>query len=304
MLLRNARDIEFHALRAWESHRAGQAPEPWCGVHAAWPRPAAAAARRLAGQANWARGQDLLWIVPGTTLTQVEAALAAAAAHFEGLAPAWTVHRLALEGGKVATVTRIETGRAPFVVRASGGRLETPWLEPGEAKPRSAMRLDLVRLFTPRAELPQVEVLEASLSFYHNTQPRVRTTFRWSADAALYLIPREASRLVVPLHRFRVAVELPAAGFMGRATEVNVTADRQSPAVRVTESAVLVEGIGRLFLFTTGTTERADLDLANTPARLLAEFTPAGADFAVTTTAELRPEKPEEGGTQAARWKG
>ena len=304
MLLRHARDVEFHALRAWATHQAGCAPESWCTVLPALPRPAAAMARRLAGHANWARGQDLLWIFPGLAPAAVESALLGAASLFDGLAPAWLVQRLVLEDGRPGTVAKIETGRAPFVIGASGGRLETPWLEPGETKPRSATRLDLVRLFTPRAELPQIEILEAALSFYRNTQLRVRTTFRWSADAALYLIPHETSRLVIPLHRFRAAVELPTAGFMVRATEVNITADRQSPAVRVTESAVLVEGIGRLFLFATGTTDRSDLELEGTPARLLTEFTPAGADFTVTAAAELRPEKPEEGGTQAARWKG
>ncbi len=213
---------------------------------------------------------------------------------------------------RVVVALHIETTRAPFVFRAGARRLETPWLElngamstPGDP-PRSADRADLLRLLTPRLDLPGFEVLEAQLAFYKNPHSSAysRTTFRWSLDAALYVIPnsgnRETSRVVLPLHGCRGALEIGGA-FRSDAAEFNVTPDKASPAVRVTESAVLIDDLGRLFLYLCGATQHPHPPWQE-PATLLLDLQPTGAERAVTVLARLRPETPTET-NQAGLWK-
>ena len=206
----------------------------------------------------------------------------------------------------------IETTRAPFVVRADATRLETPWVDLNGAmlssafRPRSADRADLIRLLTPRLDLPGFELLEAQLAFYKNPHvtPYSRTTFRWSLDAALYVVPNAGqhatARVVLPLHGCRGAVEIGHA-FRSEAAEFNVTPDKNSPAVRVTESAVLIDDLGRVFLYLCGSTQHPSPSWQE-PATLLLDLLPSGAERAATVAASLRPEPPVEA-NQAGLWK-
>lgn len=319
-----------------------------------WPEPAVAAARRLAAQANAARGRELLWIigadasgrVPGAGIDRFEGWLSALRPWFDGLAPrveacvvpvdASTVSGKRRAEGKPRAVValRIDTGRAPFVVRRAGGGggLEVPWESPGEdAAPRAATRMELVKLLSPLAELPRFEVLEAELNFYKNlhAMPGSRTPpagvapthFRWSLDACIYVLPSggngHGGSVVLPKHRCRGAVELAsllAEGSNGEvdapaspgplhagAAEFSVTADSGSPAVRVTDSAVLVEGLGRFFVYLCGTAKHPR-PAWQEPATVRLDFGPAGAERVAVAEARLGAELVTEP-NQLGRWK-
>lgn len=266
-----------------------------------------AGARLLAGHANAARGRTLLWIIGAgtagqrrkTSLEAVRAWFSDALNAFEAPTPEPELLPLQVDGAELV-LAHIPTARAPFVLRPRGSRPgEVAWFDAAAGKVRSATRLDLVRLVTPLAELPQFEILEAELTFYRNAQARSRTTFRWTLDASMYLLPRGQDRLILPLHRLRA--ELSVGDWTGRAAEVHVTADRQSPSIRVTESAVLADGLGRFFFYCAGTTEREALAW-DEPARFLAEFLPAGAELAALARGELPREAVLEA-NQVARWK-
>lgn len=308
--MKSARDLEFLGLRQMERLDRGEAPEAGCDAMLTWPKPAPAA-RRLAAQANAARGGRLLWIVGvargGKRRTCDLSGLAKWQAslrpHFDGLMP--EIDALAVTGGDGTScvVLGIETTRAPFVVRlkSPADTLEVPWFDRERQVVRSASRLDLVRLFTPMGELPHFEVLEAELTFFRNVHPRTKATFRWTLDAALYVVPRGDARIVVPLHGCRASVEIPGAGFSSRGMEIHLTADKQSPGVRVTESALLIENMGRVFFYCVGSTETPELPW-NEPARFNVEISPAGAEIAAVVAADLRTE-PTIADIQHARWR-
>ncbi len=308
--MKSARDLEFLGLRQIERLDRGEAPEAGCDAMLTWPKPAPAA-RRLAAQANAARGGRLLWIVGvargGKRRTCDLSGLAKWQAslrpHFDGLMP--EIDALAVTGGDGTScvVLGIETTRAPFVVRlkSPADTLEVPWFDRERQVVRSASRLDLVRLFTPMGELPHFEVLEAELTFFRNVHPRTKATFRWTLDAALYVVPRGDARIVVPLHGCRASVEIPGAGFSSRGMEIHLTADKQSPGVRVTESALLIENMGRVFFYCVGSTETPELPWKE-PARFNVEISPAGAEIAAVVAADLRTE-PTIADIQHARWR-
>ena len=372
MSARPQREIEYRALRALdrlagngngsESAAAigAATADPFLACFRSWPRPARAAARRLAAHANAARGRDLLWLVgigtqpsnsPGADPAAAEAWIGGLRPFFDGLmprivpvevplpavpnapelaaappsSPSQTRRRRSPQqassrGPRSVVALHIETSRAPFVVRAGADRLETPWLDLSAATDavtgdtaaddralRSATRADLIRLLMPRLDLPAFELLEAQLTFYRNphTTAYSRTTFRWSLDASLYVVPNAAgshgpARVVLPLHGCRGAVEI-GDSFRSEATEFSVTPDKASPAVRVTESAVLVDDLGRMFLYLCGETRQPTLAWQE-PATLLLDLLPTGAERAATVLARLRPETPLEA-NQAGVWK-
>ncbi len=307
--LRISRDTEARSLRLVEHLRGGNAPDSLSATHASWPK-ANAVARALAGHANAARGRELLWLigvdgrgrVSGADATDFAAWQEAVTSRFDGLPPAMTVHVIPLEDGRKAAAIRIETARAPFAVRTGkGAQLEVPWRDAVTGVLRSSSRMDLVRAFSPLGELPHLEVLEAELAFFRNMHARTRAVYRWTLDASVYVVPRSGDRLILPIHGVRAGIEIPAAKFRGAGMEINLTADKHSPGIRVTESAVLVEGLGRFFFFCVGATEVESLPW-NDGARFVAEFLPVGAETNVVAAAALRSELVLEP-NQVARWK-
>lgn len=308
--------IEAQVLNLVEAARGGSAPDASDGLTAffrSWPPATASVARRLAACANAARGRDLLWLVgldparlaiKGADPRLADGWIARISEHFDGIAPRISVLPVPVgdKRKKVVLALQVETGRAPFVVRGSRQALETPWLDGGGAV-RSARRLELVQMLSPLQDLPAFEILEADLSVYKNphVSAAARATFRWTLDAAVYVMPRADSRVVIPLHRCRGTVLISGSSFRNEATDVSLTADKNSPAIRITESAALIEGLGRFFVYCCGSTREPDL-LWQNPAELIFDCTPAGANRAAAAVAALRPEPPLEA-NQAGRWK-
>lgn len=135
------------------------------------------AARRLAGHANSARGEPILWIIGldeqvgvvdldhddlAEWVPQVEA-------YFDGISPSLTELVVPTENGPVLALA-FETDRAPFVTKnpvfgqPGGGPVawEVPWRE-GTAV-RSATRAELIRLLAPLEAFPDITVLGASVT--------------------------------------------------------------------------------------------------------------------------------------------
>lgn len=311
--------FEARAFGIVEALRRGEsAPDGSTTLFPAWPAPRRGLARQLAACANAARGRDLLWLVGidpgragskalrGALVAQAEAWVAHVSAHFDGIAP----RMLALEipyaqspRRRSVVALHIETGRAPFVVCGPRGQRETPWLDGDGAGVRPARRLELVTLLSPLQDLPGLEILEADLSVYKNphVSAAARATFRWTLDAAVYVMPGAEARVVIPLHRCRGTISIAGSSFRNEATDVSLTADKNSPAIRITESAALIEGLGRFFIYCCGSTREPDLSWQN-PAELLFDCTPAGSARAAVGTATLRCEAPSEA-NQAGRWR-
>ena len=128
------------------------------------------AARRLAGHANAARGESILWLIGvderARSVRGVDAAELANWFHqlescFESAVPSMT-DRVVFTDGLSVLALLFDTSYAPYVVKATSGLLEVPWRE-GTAV-RSARREDLIRILVPIMRAPSVEVTSADLS--------------------------------------------------------------------------------------------------------------------------------------------
>lgn len=156
-------------------------------------------ARRLAGHANAARGDSILWVfgvderarhVAGMTgdfndwWPQVQA-------EFVDDVPRPDLFWLNYDGVRLAVLYIAHTDRAPFVVKnpafgtERGGPVEAevPWRE--GASTRSAGRTDLLRILTPAPRVPTVDVRWAQVqALSRSTNP---PSFNLSVKARCYL---------------------------------------------------------------------------------------------------------------------
>jgi len=190
-------------------------------LKASWPDPVRAA-RRLAGHANAAHGDSILWLIGadensgaiGASNNELADWFAQVSKQFDGLVPGLDDLCVPYNGQTVVALC-FSTDRAPFVVRnpafgqAKSGpvQLEVPWRE-GTAV-RSATRQDLVRLLTPLEELPLIEILDGSIrgvGGQYEKEPfkgydtSVRKNFVWQLRLDLYFVPKNAPEIVIPFH--------------------------------------------------------------------------------------------------------
>ena len=170
------RDIE---LETWvvgilDRAKAGQPNEDFkIEFKAEWPEEHHRAARRLAGHANAARGDRVLWligvddkgVVTGAKHEEFTAWWSKVQARFDEVAPTLVRDMNVAFDGHTVVALLFDTDRAPFVVNADQQQgaiqREIPWRE--GTKVLTARRQDVIRLLVPLVRLPEVEVIEVSL---------------------------------------------------------------------------------------------------------------------------------------------
>jgi hypothetical protein len=186
--------------------------------------PAIKVARRIAGHANAARGQELLWLfgvdeksqsVSGIEPTEYADWWAQVRQQFDGVTPRVRECNVRYQGVTVLALL-VTTESSPYVVRNSahghpgGGpvTLEVPWREMTQI--RTATRADLLRVLRPVQDLPEVEVLSADLRAHRTmSSPSVQAGSQcpWSFVAVLYAVPADTRPLVFPQHKCSVAIK-------------------------------------------------------------------------------------------------
>jgi hypothetical protein len=260
-----------------------------------WPDPERAA-RRIAGHANAARGEPILWIigadeqgerVTGAPREELANWWPRVEHGFESVAPSLTDLSVP-RGDRVVVALLFDTTRAPYVIRVLGGtpEYEVPWRE--ATRVRSARREDLLRLLLPATRAPTVEVLSARLT-------RASRAGASTLLVTLYVVPRTRERVCFPFHRSGARVwnrgrvvsatglEMhPDLGKRGRASSVNTAGP----------SELLVDGPGTVF-FKASLPEwsaehevlHAALELGTTddlpPVRVEFELVPQGAEWSL-----------------------
>ncbi|MDQ3917560.1 MAG: hypothetical protein M3348_03710 [Acidobacteriota bacterium] len=177
-----------------------------------WPEPKRAA-RRIAGHANAAGGEPVLWIigvdqtvgVVGADALELAMWLPQVRAEFIELAPDLLLDLNVPARGKTVVALLFETDRAPFVVKnpaygSSGGgsvEMEVPWRD--GTRVRSARRSELLRMLAPPEMLPSIEVIEGSLKL-RLPQEGEQGNSSWWIVLKLYVTPQIAP-VYIPFHR-------------------------------------------------------------------------------------------------------
>lgn len=213
-------EIENWTLKVIEQLKAGERiEESRVEVKTIWIDPQEAA-RKIAGHANAARGESILWIIGiderssnlvGVKKEELAVWWERVMSEFDGVTPTMTDINVLIDGVTVVSLL-FETDRAPFVVKNPNYnkqkdkiKFEVPWREGTSI--RTAKRTDLLRLLVPIVHKPEIEVLGSELTCSENKDTG---TLKWNLVALkLYVEPAQHEEINFVFHRCEVSFEIP-----------------------------------------------------------------------------------------------
>ncbi len=181
-----------------------------------WTEPQKAA-RQLAGHANAARGEPILWLigvdedngVKGISSIELANWFAAVQSEFDGVVPSLVDLNLPING-VVVVALYFETDRAPYVIRnplfgsEKGGAIsyETPWRE--GTSTRSARRSDLIKILVPIISLPEIEILGGRIDLSKDQHGN----WYWNLRLTMYITPQIGYPCILPFHQSEASFEI------------------------------------------------------------------------------------------------
>lgn len=186
--------LELVVIKAVERVLNGQSNEDsLVEFKSVWPD--ISKVRQLAGHANSARGDEIIWVIgvdeKGRRLTNppnqdVAQWWAQIGSKFDGnVAPEMMDLVVPISEFGVVTALLFQTDRSPYVIRVlSGGAVEREVPIRDGTRTRSATRHELLRLLTPAASLPDLSILEAILriqerNFHGEPEPEIITNVKF-----------------------------------------------------------------------------------------------------------------------------
>ena len=304
-------DIEYWALDIAERVAKRQPVEDSrVEVKSEWIEPVKAA-RRIAGHANAARGEPILWIfgldeqqgATGIDQNAFSSWYSTVVSQFDGTAPESTSIAVPYRGLTLLALL-FETDRAPFVVKNPSGGLvqfEVPWRD-GTAI-RSAGRAELIQLLVPLQRLPVLQLLAGLLRVY---LVRAEDPWQWHASLQLYVASLVHGTVVIPFHQcsatLQVGHHLPETPLVDLALRPPplhfglggrlITADTPRPqpdslTIDGTRTELIVQGPGKFELDASVATQSLAQDLAGTEAVVRATLRPVESDLAIHLEAHL-----------------
>ncbi|WP_371528682.1 hypothetical protein OG302_24155 [Streptomyces sp. NBC_01283] len=226
--------LELITIRAVEHVLSGRTSEDsLIEFKATWPE--VAKVRQLAGHANGARGEEIIWIIgvdeKAHTLTNPERQDSAQwwaqmSKRFDGLvAPEMTDLVVPIGDSGAVTSLLFQTDRSPYVITVpSGGAVEREVPIRDGTRTRSATRHELLRLLVPAATLPDLSVLDARLTI---SEVLAKEKKRWTAHASamLYIEQGMNSSCFFPAHGMHGSLETHNGTTMYRAFTKGIQSD-------------------------------------------------------------------------------
>jgi len=312
-------EIENWALAVIQQVEAGQPNEDArVEIKADWIDPFRAA-RQLAGHANAARGDAILWLigvnqetgVVGVGHKELAVWLSQVSSHFDGIAPDIIDVNVPYKN-RVVVALFVNTERAPFVIKnpdfgSKSGvviAFEVPWRE--GTTTRTASRSDLIRLLVPKLALPEIELLDAELSL------RGSHKYQWHLQMDLYITPKIGTFVVIPFHRCEVQLVLAPSNTTILLSRIHLTppyritrslsTEPDSLTAAATGDELIIEGPARVALSAEAWSDEAPRSLDQSSARILARLRPAHTNQSLPIEPILKwVQSPEE--SMIAQWK-
>lgn len=167
-------------------------------------------ARQIAGHANSARGEWILWIlgvddklglvgIPGLEWAKLWPQIESC---FNGNPPRPVIVSFQ-ENGKTLTAVAFETTLPPYVVsNPNHDRLEVPWRE--GTRVRSARHSDLLLLLGSTSAIPEMEIVRTSPLKRRDEFVEPRANYSFEAD--LYFIPKSRNRVAIRVELSEISI--------------------------------------------------------------------------------------------------
>jgi hypothetical protein len=214
--------------------------------------PAKKAARQIAGHANAARGEPILWLIGldeeagtivGIDFNEFSSWFNEVKACFDELAPEPVSLNIPANGVTIAALY-FETDRAPFIVKNSeGGQIqrEVPWREATGVK--SATRSQLLRLLTPLQKLPEMEIVGSILKVSSHKNQKDEPLVHWSIRLIVFLIQPSDQKTVIASHQCQLIVNISDSETLETSNWIEFKGSG-TENVSVTQNLVSIRGSG------------------------------------------------------------
>lgn len=270
----NSRQIESWALRVIDCVKNGQPNEDFLvELKTEWID-TKKAARIIAGHANAARGENILWLIGvnekksgedcivEVDQTELSNWYSSIEACFDELAPRMIPLNIPVDG-KTVVALLFQTDRAPFIVKNPDGKIphrEVPWRE--NTSLRTAKRSDLIRLLSPIEKLPEIEIIDLELNACIGGRPNYLGSQscpdQLYLESNLYIVSKNRERIIIPFHRCKVIFNIgrlpdiesnhieicPA----GNRDSIWIGNNQKSLTVESTEHEIVIDGAGKVLL--------------------------------------------------------
>lgn len=188
-----------------------------------WPKDISKTARQLAGHANAAHGESILWLigideksgVTGANYEEISNWKQSVESKFDGLSPTLTHINIPYKG-KTVVALFFETERRPFLVKNPEGgaiSLEVPWRDAGST--RTANRTDLLKMLSPIYQTPLFEVIQGQLVISEEKQNGYGGIIcRGGLSIDVYITPQNNNRIIIPCHQCRAKLKFVDSGLI------------------------------------------------------------------------------------------
>lgn len=216
--------LEARVLAIVDAVLAGrQVEDDRVELKSTWPIAAHKTARQVAGHANAAGGEPILWIIGldekartfgGTSGTEPADWWSSVRKHFVEVVPELKVLRVPVGTGSDVMVLQFTSDRAPYVVSVEGGgrvEREVPWREGNST--RTAHRHEMIRSIVAEESVPTleliggvVEVLEFVGSGEYETHESAKVG-DFKVQVALHMFVSARAFAYLPEHRQSLSLE-------------------------------------------------------------------------------------------------
>jgi hypothetical protein len=308
--------IEAWALKILDSVKAGNPVEDFrVELKSEWPVDHQRSARQIAGHANAARGEPILWLigvdedngVVGATHEELANWFPKVQAEFDEIAPSMTDLNIP-EGGVTIVALYFETDRAPYVVKNPSHGTEkgvsisheTPWRE--GTSTRSARRSDLIKMLIPVINLPEIDVLRGELTLSIVDQGN----WNWYFHIETYITPQIGYPCVIPFHQCEASLEIvdrlekisfPRIRLFPPYSHWAFGSTRQDPdsfTIRNTQNEAIIEGPGQLNISESVRIESKKINIEDSVAIINIKIRPSHSNSVIQLRETLSWNIPDE----------
>jgi hypothetical protein len=296
----NKNEIENWVLRIIEQVQAHQPNEDFrVELKTEWIDPIKAA-RLIAGQANAAHGEPVLWVigvnqdlgVVGAQHMELASWYEKVKAQFDGLAPEMTDLNIPISDRTVVALL-FETDRVPFVIknpvygkRKGGIEFEIPWRE--NTATRTARRAQLIKLLSPLQKVPQLEILNGDLicSPLKDGSP---LDLEWKLHLEIYISTNQPdTHIFIPYHRCKASFLLKDLYRTFPFETLILSTAKDSLTISATRTEIRIEGPGIAHLHGYTRTTDQELNSLGGGVEISGTLPIIGADLPITLNIEMK----------------
>jgi hypothetical protein len=304
-------DIEYWAINVIERVENQQSVEDArVELKSDWIDPIKAA-RRIAGHANAAHAEPILWLfgvdekegAKGIENIDLARWFDQIKSQFDGISPESTSIIVPWKNISILAII-FETDRAPYVIKNPAGgsiQYEVPWRD--STSVRSANRSELLTILVPLQRIPLIEIITGKLIARKQTN---NIGWYWVLELHLYVASVLQNIIAIPFHHCSATLEMsnniiqtsfnkislrPLSLHSGIGSQIISTNTPRlqfdSLTINATSSELIIQGPGKFILYANNETEQLDREITDSVVDIHIKLQPVDSENAILIATKM-----------------